>query len=76
MEANFGGGYGLLQPVPRPPFLPAPACRRLSGTGHKAYIAVLATNVRLSDIGVARWRGTMLAFPWHRQKLSEETIDG
>ena len=76
MEANFGGGYGCLPPVPRPPFLPAPACRRLSGTGHKAYIAVLATNVRLSDIGVARWRGTMLAFPWHRQKLSEDTIDG
>ena len=76
MEANFGGGYGRLPPVPRRPFLPAPACRRLSGTGHKAYIAVLATNVRLSDIGVARWRGTMLAFPWHRQKLSEDTIDG
>jgi hypothetical protein len=76
MEANFGGGYGRLPPVPRLPFLPAPACRRLSGTGHKAYIAVLATNVRLSDIGVARWRGTMLAFPWHRQKLSEDTIDG
>jgi hypothetical protein len=76
MEANFGGGYERLPPVPRPPLLPAPACRRLSGTGHKAYIAVLATNVRLSDIGVARWRGTMLAFPWHRQKLSEDTIDG
>jgi hypothetical protein len=76
MEANFGGGYERLPPVPRPPLLPAPACRRLSGTGHKAYIAVLATNFRLSDIGIARWRGTMLAFLWHRRKRSEETIDG
>ena len=76
MEANFGGGYERLPPVPGPPFLPAPVCRSLSGTGHKACTAVLATNVRLSDIGIARWRGTMLALLWHRRKLSEETIDG
>jgi hypothetical protein len=31
---------------------------------------------RLSDIGIARWRGTVLALLWHRRKLSEETIDG
>jgi hypothetical protein len=76
MEAQFWWGLW----APSACALPAVFAKLQPAAGYPdmppSIIAVLATNVRLSDIGIARWRGTMLALFWHRRKLSEETIDG